>query len=75
MINLNSPLKDKVAHIVERYDSGAYGTFEKPKRSAGCYSVFWSVALGYRDAKEYRRGWDYCFAKAGKIVREREHPD
>lgn len=70
-MNINSPLSEKVKFILERYAAGAYGTFENPKRSAGVYSIFWSVALGHREAKEYRGSWDYCFAKAGKIVKER----
>ena len=71
-LNLNSPLKDKVAHIVEQYDSGSFGTFESPKRSATCYEVFWRVALGYHKASEYQHTLVYPFAKAGKIVNERE---
>ena len=59
-----------VDFLIERYESGAFGTFEKPRRNASCYAIFWSVALGHRNAEEYRGAVDYCFAKAGKIVKE-----
>jgi hypothetical protein len=71
MINLNSSLDDKVAHIVKRYDSGAFGTVESPKRSATGYEVFWRVVFGYQEASAYRNTMAYPFAKAGKIVKNR----
>lgn len=69
-MNMNSPLQEKVNFIIARYESGDYGTFENPRRNSSCYAIFWTVLLGHRKAEEYRGTIDYCFAKAGKIVKE-----
>jgi len=55
--------------ILELYKAGNYGTFDQPNRSGSIKSVFWTVALGYRKAREYRNCVTYPAALAGALAK------